>query len=251
MRGGPPSARRSCLLTLALAVVGLAAQTPPPAAPPAAPAGAARRGSRARPGAPGRFTRPRRPGDDRRDRPRQPGAVRRRPQEGRVRGPRGRRAADPRLVHAGPRRTRLQRRGAAAAGAAGRHHPAAVAAGRRRRRPHPAVRGRRSAPRLPQHRPAARAVQEDPDDAAARRRHVGHGLDRAVVDRHRRQLRHEAVRRGDEEDHRQRPQAERDHRGAAVVAGAERSPLPGPRRVLDRLRPGARRWRRSTTAARR
>ena len=65
----------------------------------------------------------------------------------------------------------------------------------------------------------ARAVQENPDDAAARRRHVGHGPDRPVVDRHRRQLRHEAFRRGDEEDHRQRPQAERDDRGAQSSQG--------------------------------
>ena len=59
---------------------------------------------------------------------------------------------------------------------------------------------RRPAPRLPQHRPHPRPVQEDLEDADPRRRHVRHRLDRAVVAGDRHDLRPEAARRGDQED---------------------------------------------------
>ena len=64
---------------------------------------------------------------------------------------------------------------------AGGHHPAALAADDRRLGPHLPDLRRRPAPRLPQHRPHPRAVQEDCEGPDSRRRHVRHRLDRAVV----------------------------------------------------------------------
>ena len=115
----------------------------------------------------------------RRDRARRPRPVHRGSQEGRVRDFRRRRQAGAGLVHADARRARLQRRAAATAAAAGRHHPAADAADQRRGRPHLPDLRRRPAPRLPQHRPHSRPVQEDLERADSRRRHVRHRLDRA------------------------------------------------------------------------
>ena len=120
---------------------------------------------------------------------------------------------------ADPRRPRLQPRGAAAAAAAGRHHPAAGAA------------DDDAAGRIflffvddlhlqfPRHGRDRAAVQEDVEGPGARRRHVRHRLDRPVVDRDRPDLRPQAARRGDQEDYRQRAEAERDHRGAAGAEG--------------------------------
>ncbi len=182
---------------------------------------------------------PRRPGHDRRDRPRQRGPVRRRPQEGRVRGPRGRRAAGASsrsrwctaaACSTSPRRRRRRRRRASSC--------------RRRGRPTDA---------------AGRILLFVVDDLHLDFRNTGRL--RELFKKIRTTLLHDGdmwgmvstgpssiaidinydMKRFDEamkKITRQRPQAVRDHRGAADVAGAERSPLPGPRRLLDRVRHG-------------
>ena len=59
---------------------------------------------------------------------------------------------------------------------------------------------------------------------------------RPLVDRHRRDLRSQAPRRGDQQDLGRRPEARRDHHHARRLAGSARSALSRARRLLDRLR---------------
>ena len=74
------------------------------------------------------------------------------------------------------------------------------------------------------------------EDAGPRRRHVLDRVDRALVAGHRSDLRPQGAGRGDQEDHRQRPEAGGHHPGRRRRATAHRSALPRARRVLDRLR---------------
>ena len=154
--------------------------------------------------------------------------------EGRLRGVRRRRASG-HFVHDGcDRRPRHQR---------------ACCRRRRRRRkesscrrrapattfgPHLRVLRRRSASAVPQYRPRARAVPEDFERTAARRRHVGHGLERSFVDLDSDDLRQEPPAGSHQEDDRQRVEAGRHHQRVVRPRWPERNPLPRARRVLDR-----------------
>ena len=178
----------------------------------------------------------RRTDHDRRDRPRQPRTVHRRPEERRVRDLRGRRQAGIGVVHADPRRSRVQRRAAATAAAAGRHHPATGAPDQRRRRADLPHLCRRPPPGLPQHRADSRALQENLEGADPRRRHVRDRVDRALVAVDRLDLRSEAARSGDQQDYRVGTRTEGHPRRAGGRAGTARSPVSCPRRVLDRQR---------------
>ena len=178
-----------------------------------------------------------RPGDDRRDRARRHRPVRRRPHQGRVR--RSSRMActqeiaSVQLVHGG--RTFNLQAPPAPAPQEGIILPAGTP-DQRRRGPHLPVLRRRPAHELPRHVADPAALREDEQDAAPRRRHVRRRLHGHLVDRHRPHLRQEADGRGDQEDCRQRAQAERAHRGAAGPKRQQRAEVPGARRVFDRLR---------------
>ncbi len=146
------------------------------------------------------FPRPDRRRDDGRHRQGSPGPFHCGFEEGRVRGLRGRRQAGHRVDDHEPRRAGHERAGGAAATRARRRHPSARAPRQRHIRPHLPFLRRRSAPAVPVVGPRAGAVQEDLQAARSRRRHVRHRLERALVDRHRHDVRPQAPRRCDQQD---------------------------------------------------
>ena len=103
--------------------------------------------------------------------------------------------------------------GPAAGAGAGRHHPAAQPADQRHGRPRVPALHRRPAPRLPRDAAHARAAEEHAEEPDSRRRHVRHRHHRHVVDLDAAHLRPAGARFGGVAHHRQRAQAEGDHRG--------------------------------------
>ena len=193
----------------------------------------------------------RRARDDGRDRPRfQERSVHGRPEADRLRSLRRRRQAGTRLDGADPRRPRVQHAGAAASAAPGRDHSAGRAADQRRGRPRvPALR-RRPPHGLP-NTPRIRDLPQDAEEPDPRRRHVRHRLDRHFVDLVQLTYDRAGARRAIKRITGDGLKPTEIIEGTEGVDGPERTAPSRPRRVLDRLRPDDRTWRRCTTAARR
>ena len=162
--------------------------------------------------------------------------IRPRPEEGRLRDLRRRREAGHHVDDDEPRRAGHQRPRGAAAADARRDSAAPAPCGERHVGPHLPLLRRRPPPAVPAVGPRAPAVQEDFEAAHPRRRPVRHRLERPVVDLGRHDLRQEAARRGDQEDSRRRPEAERDHPAGGRLRGADRAAPSRARRVLDDAR---------------